>query len=356
MRELRVEYPKLALHDVQSVAIERDLNQPDVATILVMDRGASIGKAIHLGDMLKIYGVPPGADRDEEALLFAGELLGLEYQTQHSTLMVQLRAFGLLHRLTRRRIAASIPIDSGEKQIKAIIEELTKGTGVAVGKVASRAVQVSQYAHLQTPFDVLGAMAYEAGCAVWIDDQSEAARDQLVFEQVPLGGSPTLTFVPKRELKGVPYVSARAEVSLVRLPSSVEVRGWNAKDQKAIVGIAKGADVASGCKVAFPIKASEHPMLLSESDLLADGDAEARAQHVMARAAAQAASAEVVLDTLPPKGVVLGGAVKLAMHDQGEDPMNGSYFVRGLRISQRAGGITTSTIKLSRHVVPKDPA
>lgn len=355
MPELRVEYPGLALHDVQSLVIERDLDQPDVATISVLDSRASIGKTIHLGDTLKIFGVPPGGD-GEETLLFAGELLGLEYQTQHSTLMVQLRAFGLLHQLARRRIAASIPIDDGEKQLKALIEEFVKGTGVKVGMVASGTVQVSRYAHLQTPLDILSAMAHEAGCALWIDDQDQDARDQLVFAPVPLSGSPTLTFVPKRDMKGFPYQSARAEVSLVRLPSSVEVRGWNSKDQKAIVGMAHAKDVASGCTIEFPIKAGDNPVLLSEADLLADGDAEARAKHVMARAARQAASAEVVLDTLPPSGAALGQVVTLAMHDQGDDPMNGSYYVRGVRLSQRAGGVLASTIKLSRHVVPKDPA
>lgn len=350
-----MEYPGLALHDVQSLVIERDLDQPDVATISVLDSRASIGKAIHLGDTLKIFGVPPGGD-GEETLLFAGDLLGLEYQSQHSTLMVQLRAFGLLHRLARRRIAASIPIDDGAKQLKALVEEFVKGTDVKVGKVASGTVQVSRYAHLQTPLDILSAMADEAGCALWLDDQTKATRDQLVFAQVPLSGSPTLTLVPKREMKGFPYQTARAEVSLVRLPSSVEVRGWNSKDQKAIVGTAKGKDVASGCKIEFPIKAGDNPVLLSEADLLADGDAEVRAKNVMARAARQAASAEVVLDTLPPPGMGLGLAVTLVMHDQGEDPMHGSYYVRGMRISQRAGGVMSSTIKLSRHVVPKDPA
>lgn len=356
--QLRVEYPGLELHHLQSVTIERDLGQPDAATVAVSDPTGSIGKAVALGDILKIFGTPPGAD-GKEVVLFHGELLAVEYQSQHAALLVQLRAFGLLHRLARRRLAASIPMADSPKQLSAVVEELIKDSDLKVGKVARAQLQVSRYVHLQAPLDVLGAMALEEGCALWIDDQTDS-RDELCFDKVPVGASSVATFAPRPGLGGVVYAAARAEVSIVRYPSAVEVRGHNLNEQKDVLGSASPGDISSAAKAPFPIKLAKSPLLVSEADLLADGDAKTRAINLMERAAAQAAAAEVQLDGLPPKAVGLGQLVTLKLQhgggdkagEPGDDPMSGAYFVRGIKVHQRALTLS-STLKLSRHVVPK---
>lgn len=167
----------------------------------------------------------------ELAPVFVGEVTGLEPEFRADEApTVTVRGYDRGHRLLRGRKTRSFT------QIKdsAIAAQVAQEAGLTPDPVDTKVTLEYVLQHNQTDFEFLEARARRIGYEVRVEGKT------LKFRPRPSDEAEVLTLDLEEDL-----LEFTPRLSTVGLAGSVEVRGWNPKDKKAVLGKAAAADAGS---------------------------------------------------------------------------------------------------------------
>ena len=223
---VKVNNTVFSVGDVFEVSVDNDLNQPDMATILVSNVKGQYSHMVKLGDDCQI-----SASNEP---IFKGEVIGLEpvFDSNLPSRCV-IRAFNRLHRLTRGRKSRTFANMSDQDIVRTVCQ------GVGLSAKSDGAVQIRHdhvYQHNQTDLDFLHQRAARIDYELVVDDTTlffrprKTDRDSGV--QLVFGEGDFERFRPK--------------LSGARQVNKVIVRGWDPVQKKEIVGEATATATLGG--------------------------------------------------------------------------------------------------------------
>jgi phage protein D len=298
--------------DIVQFVVEQDLNQPDMAVVVLRNDSQQYTPKCNHGDAFVVKVDDSGPP------LFKGEVVGLEPQYKaggESRLTV--RAVSELHRCLRGKKSRTFQ-DKNDKQI---IEEVL---GLSADWEGPLITHKHVYQHNQSDLEFARLRAARLGCFLWMEDgklrvkRPELGKDSGISFAIfnnPNDGDRMKTFMPR--------------TSSVPIVKSVEVRGYNPETKKPIVrrvkvegspmGDQSSAD-ASSAVAADETFVVDQPIWSEEE---AKALAEARLQeHGLGYITAEA---EVMGASRYKPGIVIG----VTVNRDKKDKFNGKYFVMG---------------------------
>jgi phage protein D len=323
--------------DFVSYVVERDMFQPDMATVVLSNQNHIYGDSskYKVGSTLE---VKVGG---ESKSIYKGEVVGIEgsYKGGDKTRIV-FRAMNKMHRLLRKRKS----ITYTEKSDQQILQQLVGDAGLSLEWKHSTSITYKHvYQHNQTDLEFLRTRAARLGCHVWCIDTK-------IYVQEPdlsKSGGPDLSVDEGGNLRVfTPRLSSAAIVK------KVTVKGWNPETKELITGDASAessklgsepSHTASGELVAEETFTVDHPIWSAEE----------------AKALAKARLRDLNLTYITGEAECagshayeLGTVVKITANANGSDRFNGKYYIMGITHRHtlpkaKEGGFVT-ILKLAR--------
>jgi phage protein D len=327
--------------DFVSYLVERDMNQPDVAAILLSNQN-DIYNAIAIGDPVEVK-------INESDSIYKGEVLGLEpsYRGGEPTMML-VRCANQMHRLTRKRKSVTFT----EKSDQQILDQVVKDAGLTLEWEHKKSITYKHvYQHNQTNLEFVRVRAARLGCNVWCVDTKLFVKEpklddtSKIFYSVEEGGD-LRSFTPR--------------MSSAQIVNKVTVKGWNPETKELITGTATAeksklgqTNAVTACKAIGANEETfthDHPIWSKEE---ADVLAAARLRDL--NLTFITAEAECAPNPL----VDLGQTVQIEANGLTADPFNGHYFVVGITHRHilpkgNEGGMST-TLRLLRDAMTFPP-
>jgi phage protein D len=308
---------------VMSIVVDADTRSVDQATVVVVPGPTW---ALAVGQSFNIAAVGGGSEGD----VFKGEIVGLEASADAR---VTIRAFNLLHRLTRGRHSRTFQEKSDAEVAALIAQEAGLGFGPTGPEAAVRFDRIVQ--HDETDLEFLRGRAARIGYEVFVEDTRLFFQRRLDPSPILLGCGPTRPALAALKAFHPRTISANAV-------SKVIVRGWDPAKQEEITARATRRLIPlslSGAQVIDP------PGLLLDLGSVAALEG-ASASYGAALGTLQALIADDVSAEGDAEGnpsLRVGATVSLPAAD---DRFNGKYLVVGVshryqRDSQNGGGYHT---------------
>ena len=314
--------------DVMAFVIDSDLNQPDMAVVVLNNSTNDYtGKCNH-GDALEIR-----VDGKNNTV-FKGEVGGLEpqYKASGETKLV-VRAFGPLHKFLRGKKSKTFQNMSDKDILQQVL-------GMSPDWKGPEITHKHVYQHNQTDLEFARIRAARLGCNIWIED------GKLLVKRPELDKDSGIDFKIFREASDTEHRlrSFSPKMSSASIVKSVTVRGWNPESKELYEGKATAqasplgksdASKSAGDNAADETFAVDHPIWSKEE---ATALAEARLQeHQLAYISGEA---EAVGNPDYKPGIV----VSITVTPNGTDKFNGKYFVKGTthRYSHSSGSGSSS--------------
>ncbi|MEZ4368339.1 MAG: contractile injection system protein, VgrG/Pvc8 family [Kofleriaceae bacterium] len=319
--DLKIAGKELPDGDIVQFVVEKDLNQPDMAIVVLRNDEHTYTAACNHGDPFELK-----LNKDGK-VLFKGEVAGLEPQYKaggESRLIV--RAFGWLHKALAGRVSKTFQ-DKSDKQI--IGEVLGKSPTWKGPEITHKHV----YQHNQSNLEFARLRAARLGCYLWQEG------DALMVKRPELDKDSGIEFkIFAREPGEYRLKSFTPRMSTSAITKAVEVRGWNPETKELIVGKAtakssplgsSGAAAAAKGNAATETFTVDHPIWSKEE---ATAIAEARLQELSL--AYITGEAEAIGNAAYQPSIV----VKIVVKEAGPDKFNGKYLVTGVTHKYRQGG------------------
>jgi uncharacterized protein len=299
-----------------SYTVERDMGQPDMATIVLANQS-------DIYSPLKVGGTVEIKVGNDSTVVFKGEILGLEptYKGGDKS-KILIRAMNKFHRLLRKRKSITFT----NKTDQQILNQVVSGAGLSLEWKHEKTITYKHvYQHNLSDMEFLRTRAARMGCHVWSVDQTVYCKQPELqgAEQAELNvdqSSPTGSLRVFR-----PRLNSSAIIN------KVTVKGWNPETKELISGEAtvSGSQLGSQTSVAGSGDLGNEESFTVDHPIWDKEEATA-----LAKARLQAASlsyltgeAEVTGD---PK-LEIGKLVKIVANARGgDDPFNGKYYVMGL--------------------------
>jgi phage protein D len=221
--------------DLHDLSVEADLDQPDMAAVVLTNKETKYGEKINLGDDVVIEGGFVSG-MNEEGTIFKGEVTGLEpmYDTKAPMRLI-VRALNKLHLLARGKKSVAYTKVT-DKDIVDKICQLYSLQG-QYGDAPPTVQYDHVYQHNQTDLEFVRLRAARIGFEVFVQDtklyfRKRSEQDSGITLELGVSGENLLE-------KFHPRLSTANQVSEVR------VRAWDPDQKKEIIGTAK----ASGSKL-----------------------------------------------------------------------------------------------------------
>lgn len=340
--DIKIDGAEIPDDHFQSYVVDRDMNQPDMASIVLSNQGdvystKKVGAAVE---------VCVGSDSES---IFKGEIVGLEptYKGGGKTTIL-IRAMNKLHRLLRMRKSLTFT-DKSDQQI---LQQVVGDAGLSLEWKHEKSITYKHvYQHNQTDLEFLRTRAARMGCHVWCVDTKvfckQPERDASLGIKLAVdkdGDVQLRAFMPRLSSAGI--------------VKKVTVKGWNPETKELITGTSSIANSPLGSK--NPSAASgdlgkeetftvDHPIFSKE-----EADAIAKARLIDLALTYITGEAEC---SGSPK-FELGKTVEIEANAQGaSDPFNGKYYIMGITHRHTApkakeGGFV-SILKLARDAQEK---
>ena len=316
---------------LQSFTIERDMFQPDLASIVLTNQGDTYSSRA-IGDPVEIKtGSTPKS-------IFKGEIVGLEpsYKGGGKTTIL-IRAVNKMHLLLRKRQSLTFTDKTDEQ----ILKQVVASAGLSLKWKHDKTITYKHvYQHNQTDLEFLRMRAARLGCHVW------CVGDEIFVQKPDLSASSGLTLEVDKD-GDVQLRSFSPRMSSAGIVKKVTVKGWNPETKELITGEASAKSSPLGSRNAVggagkhgqedsftvdqPIWSKE------EADALAEGRLTDLSMTYMTGEAEVTGNAEFDL----------GKTVMIKANSSGSDPFNGNYYVMGLTHRRTVGG-TVTHLKLAR--------
>lgn len=226
--------PSEAAADLMDVTVLEDVDAMSMFTFSLTCYDAAQMKVKWVDDALFREGNPVEIEmgyRDNKATVFSGEITGLEptfAEAGSPTLVV--RGYDRRHRLMRERKTRSyLNVKDSD-----IASQLAGTAGLKPQVEDSKVTLPYLLQHNQTDLEFMLTRARRIGFEVVVNDRT------LIYRPRRIEGSPVLTL--RREIELLDF---RPRMSTLDQVEGLQVKGWNAKDKKEIVGRAGSGDVTN---------------------------------------------------------------------------------------------------------------
>ena len=300
--------------DFVSYVVERDMFQPDMATVVLSNQNDIYTPKIKIGVSIEIK-----VGKEPETI-YKGELVGVEgtYKGGQTT-RVTLRAMNKMHRLLRMRKSLTFT----EKTDQQIISQVAQDAGLTLEWKHEKSITYKHvYQHNLTDLEFIRTRAARMGCHVWCEDT------KLYVKEPDLGQKGKVKVSVDKDGNLRAFTPRISSASVVK---KVTVKGWNPETKELITGEAQAQNSPLGSENAVSACGSmgnedtftvDHPIWSKEE---ADALAKARLRDLNLNFIT--GEAEMAGD---PK-VQLGKTIEIqANASSGSDPFNGNYYVAGV--------------------------
>jgi phage protein D/phage baseplate assembly protein gpV len=309
---------------LDDAVVEDDLAQPAMFSLRFNDPQFKLidGDLFRLGSEVKLSAADP---QGKPKPLLVGEVTALEPQIEQHNIVLVVRGYDRAHRLHRGSKTRTFLKQSDSDLASQIARE--------VGLRADVEATGIQYDYIiqdnQTDMEFLRARAARIGYQIVVDDRT------LKFRRAE--GSP-----PKAQAQdfGPTLLSFRARVTAAAQPNEVQVRGWDPKAKRAVVGKAAspaqptkiGLDKNGGelAKTAFGAPAT---VTITDQPVRDQAEADKLAQAILDELAGDYLAAEGVCRGEP--SVKAGALVEIKNVGS---RLSGTYFVTASRHEYTAKG------------------
>jgi len=300
--------------DFISYIVERDMFQPDMATVVISNQNDVYSPKIKIGMAIEIK------VGKEPVTIYQGELIGAEgaYKGGQTTRMT-LRAMNKMHRLLRMRKSLTFT----EKTDQQIIQQVAKDAELDLEFKHEKSITYKHvYQHNLSGLEFIRTRAARIGCHVWCKDK------KLFVKEPDLGKKGPVKVSVDQDGNLRAFTPRISSASVVK---KVTVKGWNPETKELITGEAQAQNSPLGSENAVTACGSmgnedtftvDHPIWSKEE---ADALAKARLRDLNLNFIT--GEAEMAGD---PK-VDLGETIEIqANAASSSDPFNGNYYVAGV--------------------------
>jgi phage protein D/phage baseplate assembly protein gpV len=300
-----------------SVVVESSLHLPDVATIRVTDTALRWidDKRLEPGKRIKVSAEGPESKTAHP--LFDGEIIELEPEFVVGAQNLTIRAFDVLHRLSRgRRVRSFLNMTDGD-----VLNKIASEAGMTAKAEHASIVYPYLFQNNETDLEFLRVRARAAGSVLFAEGRT------IRFEPPKSEGEAI-------EMQwGANLQEFRPRMTTINQVSSVTVRGWDPKTRKEIIGEAKHGDgipqVGETRKPADVVQSAfnrEAPMLSADRPVRTQAEADQMARALAGSHSSRFIEAEGVC--IGEARIVAGTSVKLkALGDR----FSGTYLVTSCR-------------------------
>jgi phage protein D len=304
-----------------SYTVDRDMHQPDMASIVLSNQGDEYTTKTKVGDSVEVK------VGDSSTSIYKGEVVGIEptYKGGEKT-RVLIRAMNKFHRLLRKRKSMTYT----DMTDQAILQQVVGDAGLSLQWKHDTSITYKHvYQHNQTDMEFVRTRAARMGCHVWCIDTT------LYVQQPDLQSGPIATLdVDQSQATGAlrsftPRLSSHATVK------KVTVKGWNPETKQLITGQASIQDsplggqnsaTGAGDLASDETFTVDHPIWSTEE---ANAIAAAKLQEYALSYVT--GEAEVTGDPTFDLGkVVQINANADPNADPSADPFNGKYYIMGI--------------------------
>ena len=321
--------------DFISYVVERDMNQPDMAAVVITNQNDVYSPDIKIGSELEVK------VGDKSTSIFKGEVLGAEatYKGGETTKLL-IRGVNKMHRLLRGRKSKTFQKMSDQQ----IVNAICSAAGLTLDWKHEKSIQYDHvFQHNLTDLEFIRMRAARLGCHVWCVDS------KLIVKEPDL----TTTSAIKLSVdEGGNLRHFHPRISSAAVYKKVTVRGWNPEAKEEIVGEAQSQKSSLGDQNAVDACGDlgkeetftvDHPIWSKEE---ADALAKARLrEHNLSFLTGEAeCSGNADLE--------LGTVITITANANGKDPFNGKYYVVGIThrhtMPKSKDGGFVSIVKLAR--------
>lgn len=310
---------------VHNFTIERDVNQPDMCTVLLTNQNAVYTSKVKIAQSLKI---DVGKD---QTTIWEGDIVGIEpiFSGKDKT-TVALRGMNKLHKLTRGKASKTY----AKKSDKEILQEVFDGLDLDFTHPKAVSIKYDHvYQHNQTPLEFARTRIGRIGAHFWCVGSKVFVK----WPDFQQDSGIKLSVNPSKDGEGLlefyPRMSSHAVVK------KVTVKGWNPETKELITGTAS----ASGSKLGSTNASSgagghgneetfqvDQPIWSKEeADLLAEAHLKERSITYVTGTAKTKGSSKFDLGQVVTFDVDAAGA---------KDPFSGKYYILGLTHHYVASG------------------
>lgn len=319
-----------------SFSVERDVNQPDMCTVVLSNQNAFYTSQVKIAQSLKI-------DVGDKKTIWEGEIVGIEPQFKGGgKTTVLLRGMNKLHQLIRGKKSKTFT----DKSDSEILQTVLSGFDLEFTHPKAAGVKHKHvYQHNQNDLEFLRTRAGRIGAHVWCVGKKVLVK----WPDFQNDSGVKLSVNPSKDGEGL--LSFLPRMNSASVVKKVTVNGWNPETKELITAVAeaKGSKLGStnassgagnhGKEETFTV---DHPIWSKEeAQLLAD-------------AALMEASLSFVQGEAETKGSPafdLGQVITINVDASGtKDPFSGKYYVMGIthrHVAQGKEGFIT-LLRLAR--------
>lgn len=307
---------ELSDSDFISYVVERDMFQPDMATIVLSNQTDRYGEKFKVADSvtIKVGGGQGGAKE-----IYFGEVVGVEaIYKGGDTSKIIIRAMNKLHRLLRKRKSVTFT----KKTDQDIFKQVVGDAGLELEWKHSESITYEHvYQHNQTDLEFLRTRAARLGCHLWCIDKKVYVKEP----DLGVSGGPDLSVDEGGRLRVfTPRLSSAAVVK------KVTVKGWNPETKELITGEAQAESSPLGSENAVAASGD----FGSEETFTVDHPIwSVQEAKVLAKARLRDLNLTFITGDAECAGTVdyeIGKSVKITANAQGSDRFNGKYYIMGI--------------------------
>ena len=303
-----------------SFVVDRDIHQPDMATIVLYNQDHRYSKLAVASPVEIMVSNEDGS----QSSIYKGELVGLEpvYRAAEKQ-RISIRAMNKFHRLIRKRKSVTFT----DKTDQQILQQVVSDSGLTLDWKHETSITYKHvYQHNMTDMEFVRMRAARMGCHVW------CVGDTLNVKQPDLQQAPSHTLAIDSEIDGDPQLRGfHPRMSSAPIAKKMTVKGWNPETKQLITGTATAQSSKLGSQNASSASGDmgdeenftvDHPIWSAE-----EATAIAKAKLQDASLTYMTGECECVGDP----GYDLATVVKLNINTQDtSDVFNGNYYVMGV--------------------------
>jgi phage protein D len=301
--------------DFISYVVERDMFQPDMASIVLTNQNDIYSPKIKIGASIEIK-VGDG----EGTSIYKGDLVGAEGTFKGGqTTRLLLRSMNKMHRLLRMRKSLTFT----EKTDQQILSQVAQDAKLNLEWKHDKSITYKHvYQHNLTDLEFIRTRAARMGCHVWCEDTKLYVKEP----ELDQASGISLSVDQKANLR-----SFTPRISSASVVKKVTVKGWNPETKELITGEASAQNSPLGSQNAVAACGDlgkeetftvDHPIWSKE-----EADALAKARLRDLNLTFITGEAEIEGDP----NVKLGKTVEIEANAMDSaDPFNGKYYVSGI--------------------------
>jgi uncharacterized protein len=299
----------------QSYVVDRDMYQPDMATIVLANQG-DVYSSKKVGASIEVK------VGNQKTSVFKGEIVGMEpvYQGGNKT-VITIRAMNKLHRLLRKRKSMTFT-DKSDQQI---LNQVVGDAGLTLDWKHDTTITYKHvYQHNQNGLEFLRTRAARLGCHVWCVDTTVNVK------QPELQAGPIATLNVDQSADAILHrLAPRLNSSMVL--NKITVKGWNPETKELITGEAtmQGSKLGSQHAVAGSGSLGNEESFTVDHPIWSAAEAKALAKARLQDAALSYITGDAEVAGNPVFD--LGKVVKVVANAMTtSDPFNGNYYIMGV--------------------------